>query len=310
MLARRSNHTRSATLLADYCETFGYMRLRAQRETALRSAKVEAELASRSKSEFLANMSHELRTPLNAIIGFSDLIKHLGVVSPDKNLEYAGNIADAGRHLLNIISDILDISKIESGTAELSLGPHNIRELVESSIVLMRERIEAKNQQLEVRLARDLPVLNVDGRRIKQVIINLLSNANKFTPPRGRIFVVARTIADGGVTIAVADTGAGMTPEEVQIALKPFGQVRTDHLHSHSGTGLGLPIAIALAKQHGGNLHVASEPGNGTTVMLTLPAQQPAPRVATSIPPTSPLLAVSRRSAAPPPPKIQSGAFV
>jgi two-component system cell cycle sensor histidine kinase PleC len=309
MLARRSNHTRSSTLLADYSETFGYMRLRAQRETALRSAKVEAELANRSKSEFLANMSHELRTPLNAIIGFSDLIKHLGVVSPEKNLEYAGNIADAGRHLLNIISDILDISKIESGTAELSLAPHNIRELVESSIVFVRERIESKNQKLEVKLARDLPVLNIDGRRIKQVLINLLSNAHKFTPPRGRIFVVARVIADGGVTIAVADTGPGMTSDEVQVALKPFGQVRSDHLHSHSGTGLGLPIAVALAKQHGGHLHLASEPGNGTTVMLTLPKARTAQSFAISPPPPPPA-AEPRRSVPPTLAKTQSGAFV
>ncbi len=308
MLARRLNSNRSASLLADYSETFGYMRLRAQRETALRSAQVEAELASRAKSEFLANMSHELRTPLNAIIGFSDLIKHLGVVSPEKNMEYANNIADAGRHLLNIISDILDISKIESGTAELSLAPHSIRELVESSVVLVRERIDGKGQKLEVRLARDLPVLNVDGRRIKQVIINLLSNAHKFTPPRGRIFVVARTLADGSVTIAVADTGPGMSPDDVQIALKPFGQVRSNHLHSHTGTGLGLPIAVALAKQHGGNLHVASEPGNGTTVMLTLPAarrgQQPA--TGTSQPPAG----EGRRRIESTQAKTQSGAFV
>ena len=307
MPARRPNYIRSSTLLADYCETFGYMRLRAQRETALHSAKVEAELASRSKSEFLANMSHELRTPLNAIIGFSDLIKHLGVVAPDKNLEYAGNIAEAGRHLLNIISHILDISKIESGTAELTLAPQDIRELVESSIVLVRERIEGKGQQLDVKLARDLPVLNVDGRRIKQVLINLLSNAHKFTPPRGRIFVVARTIANGGVTIAVADTGPGMTPEEVQIALKPFGQVRSDHLHSHSGTGLGLPIAVALAKQHAGHLHVASEPGNGTTVMLTLPPPQAAPRTASAI--SSSPKELPRSITSPPLAKTQSGAF-
>ena len=270
MLSRRTP-MRSSALLADYCETFGYMRLRAQRETALRAAKLEAELASRSKSEFLANMSHELRTPLNAIIGFSDLIKHLGVVSPDKNLEYATNISDAGRHLLNIISDILDISKIESGTAELALEPHDVRELVESSIMLVRERIESKGQKLEVKLARDLPVLKVDGRRVKQVIINLLSNAHKFTPPRGRIFVVARTIADGGVTIAVADTGPGMTADEVQIAMKPFGQVRADHLHSHSGTGLGLPIARKIVESHGGTISVGSARGRGATFTIALP---------------------------------------
>jgi two-component system cell cycle sensor histidine kinase PleC len=252
------------------------MRLRAQREAALRMGKAEAELASRSKSEFLANMSHELRTPLNAIIGFSDLIRHLGGANPDRNVEYAGNISDAGRHLLNIISDILDISKIESGTATLSFEKHGIRDLVESSIIFVRERIEEKNQTLNVRLARDLPTLMVDSRRIKQILINLLSNAHKFTPARGRIFLIAERTADGGASIAVADTGPGMTPEEIMVALKPFGQVRTDHLHSHSGTGLGLPIALALAKQHDGDLAVASETGAGTTVVLRLPPTGPA----------------------------------
>jgi two-component system cell cycle sensor histidine kinase PleC len=275
MLSRRTHARPTTTLLADYCETFGYMRLRAQRETALRMGKAEAELASRSKSEFLANMSHELRTPLNAIIGFSDLIRHLGGISPDRNVEYAGNIAEAGRHLLNIISDILDISKIESGTATLSFEKQDVRELVESSVVLVRDRMDQKNQRLDVRLGRDLPALVVDARRIKQILINLLSNAHKFTPPRGRILIVASRTPEGGATIAVADTGPGMAPEEIQVALKPFGQVRSDHLHSHSGTGLGLPIALALAKQHGGDLAVASEPGSGTTVVLKLPPSKP-----------------------------------
>ena len=275
MLSRRTS-TRNSTFLADYCETFGYMRLRAQRESALRMGRAEAELASRSKSEFLANMSHELRTPLNAIIGFSDLIGHLGGSNPDRNVEYAGNISDAGRHLLNIISDILDISKIESGAATLSLEEHDIREIVESSIMFVRERMDEKKQRLDIRLARNLPVLTVDGRRIKQVLINLLSNAHKFTPTRGRIFIVANRTPDGGATIAVADTGPGMTPDEIQVAIKPFGQVRADHLHSHSGTGLGLPIAIAIAKQHGGDLIVSSEAGAGTTVLLQLPQTAPA----------------------------------
>jgi two-component system cell cycle sensor histidine kinase PleC len=276
------------------------MRLRAQREVALRIGKAEAELASRSKSEFLANMSHELRTPLNAIIGFSDLIRHLGGTNPDRNVEYAGNISDAGRHLLNIISDILDISKIESGTATLSFEKHGVRDLVESSIIFVRERIEEKNQGLNVRLARDLPTLMLDSRRIKQILINLLSNAHKFTPARGRIFVIAERTADGGASIAVADTGPGMTPEEIAIALKPFGQVRADHLHSHSGTGLGLPIAVALAKQHGGDLAVASEAGAGTTVVLRLPpfiptaASEP-PRPALPTKPPPPLIEKSAR---------------
>src|SRR5438477_5379337 len=271
MYAPWQSHARSSNLLASYCETLGHMRMRAQKEMALNIARIEAELASRTKSEFLANMSHELRTPLNAIIGFSELIQHLGTGNPSKNVEYAANISDAGQHLLNVISDILDISKIESGTAALALGPHDVGKLVESSVLLVRERIEKKQQRLEVRIAPDLPMLVVDGRRIKQVLINLLSNAHKYTPARGRIAIGARRDAEGGVQISVMDSGPGMDAEEIQIALQPFGQIRPDPLQSHSGTGLGLPIAIALAKQHGGSLQVASLVGVGTTVILILP---------------------------------------
>jgi two-component system, cell cycle sensor histidine kinase PleC len=305
-MLRWRNPWRSSAVLADYCETLGYMRMRAQKELALRTGKVEAELASRAKSEFLANMSHELRTPLNAIIGFSDLIQHLGASNPERNIEYASNIADAGRHLLNIISDILDISKIESGTASLALEEHSIREVIEASVVLVRERIESKEQRLELRLARDLPALLVDSRRIKQILINLLSNAHKFTPARGRILVVASRSADGGATIAVADTGPGMTPEELRVALKPFGQIRADHLRAHNGTGLGLPIANALAKQHGGSLHIASEPGAGTTVVLALPPAAPSRDVSNDLASAG----LAERIALRPPPErlLQSGA--
>jgi two-component system cell cycle sensor histidine kinase PleC len=270
MFAPWHQQIRSPDLLASYCETLGYMKLRAQKEMALNIARLEAELASRTKSEFLANMSHELRTPLNAIIGFSELIQHMGAEHGEKNLEYAANIADAGRHLLNVISDILDISKIESGAATLAFENQDVRELVASSVLLVRERIERKQQKLDVRIAPDIPQLLVDGRRVRQILINLLSNAHKYTPAEGRITVEAAH-NPAGVQIGVTDTGPGMDADEIQIAMKPFGQVRPHALTSHGGTGLGLPIAMALAKQHGGELQVTSIVGHGTTVALFLP---------------------------------------
>jgi two-component system cell cycle sensor histidine kinase PleC len=265
------HRARSGNLLASYCETLGYMQLRAQKEMALEIARLEAELASRTKSEFLANMSHELRTPLNAIIGFSELIQHLGVEKTAKNVEYASNIADAGRHLLNVVSDILDIAKIESGTATPALERHDVGALIASSVLLVRERIEQKGQRLDVRVAPTIPAVVVDGRRIKQIVINLLTNAQKYTPPQGKIAIEATRNVEEGVEVSVTDTGPGMSAEEIQVAMKPFGQVRAHSLHSHSGTGLGLPIAAALARQHGGDLQVASIVGKGTTVTLVLP---------------------------------------
>ncbi|MGV8997320.1 MAG: sensor histidine kinase [Parvibaculaceae bacterium] len=247
---------------------------RKQSETALRAAKVESDLANRTKSEFLANMSHELRTPLNAIIGFADLLGHFSKVGRDhqKGAEYADHIATAGRHLLNIITDILDISKIESGTFELSHEEHCLREIIDQSLILVRDRARDKNQTLEFRAAPDLPTLSVDGQRLKQVFINLLSNAHKFTPEGGRIFVVAQRTTGGGATIAIADSGIGMTADQISIALTPFGQVQSAYSRAHEGTGLGLPIAAALVRQHGGEFHISSTPGAGTTIVVTLPA--------------------------------------
>ena len=277
MQIRHQGTQRPTTLLARYAATLGELQLRAQRERALKAAKVESDLANRAKSEFLANMSHELRTPLNAIIGFSGLIQHLAAegLDPGKSVEYAGNIETAGRHLLNIVSDILDISKIESGSATLDLEPFPIRDIVESSIVLIRGRIEAKHQTLEVKVGRELPVLLVDQRRIKQILINLLSNAYKFTPERGRIIVEAKRTREGGAIVSVADTGIGMSQDDLALALRPFGQVKTTHLRAHEGTGLGLPIATALTKQHGGELRIDSAPGEGTTIALILPPPPP-----------------------------------
>lgn len=274
---RHSSRSRRKSLLADYSTNLGELMSRRQSEAALRSAKIESDMASRTKSEFLANMSHELRTPLNAIIGFSEFIQHIAASGKpsDKTVEYAEHIAGAGRHLLNIISDILDISKIESGTFQLSREEYDLRDLIEACTVLIEPRIRDKRQVLEVKADQVLPVVPVDVRRIKQVLINLLSNAHKFTGEGGRIVLVATRTPDGGATIAVADTGIGMTKEQIDYAMTPFGQVQSSYARGHEGTGLGLPIAAALTKLHGGEFQIHSEPGRGTTVFFTLPPARP-----------------------------------
>jgi len=231
---------------------------------------MESALASRAKSEFLANMSHELRTPLNAIIGFSDLIGR-DVPGDERVGEYAGHIHRAGQHLLGIISDILDISKIESGSFELNYGRHPVVEIVTASVALIRPRLDAKTQLLEVKVPGDLPEIVADARRIKQVLLNLLSNANKFTPDGGKIALIAAAERSGAITFAVTDTGIGMTAEQTAHALKPFAQVDSGYARLQEGTGLGLPLAKALVEQHGGRFVIHSAPDAGTTVAFTLP---------------------------------------
>jgi two-component system cell cycle sensor histidine kinase PleC len=265
------------SLLSRYSADLGQCISRERSERALRGAAMEQALASRAKSEFLANMSHELRTPLNAIIGFSDLIGDLAGGDPGaaRTCEYAGLVNRAGKHLLKIISDILDISKIESGTFALDLERHALRDLIAASAALVKPRLAEKKQTLVLRLPAALPTVTVDGTRLKQVFLNLLSNAHKFTPEGGRIVVTAAPEADRTVTVSVRDSGIGMTSEQIAVALKPFGQVSSGRTRSHEGIGLGLPIAKALIEQHGGSFFVTSEENVGTTVTFTLPENAP-----------------------------------
>jgi two-component system cell cycle sensor histidine kinase PleC len=273
MQSRRGKSAPNHSLLSRYSHTMGELMLRRHTELAMRSAKIEADMANRAKSAFLATMSHELRTPLNAIIGFSDLIRNMKVEpqAVEAGRDYAGHIANAGRHLLEVVSDILDISKIESGTFALNIEPSNIADVIDSAVAMVRERIATKNQRLQVRVPAGLPEMAVDPRRVRQILINLLSNAHKFTGERGQILVIAQRIRDGSVTIAVADTGCGMDPDQMKIAMTAFGQVQSHFTRTQEGTGLGLPISRGLARQHGGELHLESEPGAGTTAVLTLP---------------------------------------
>ncbi len=242
----------------------------------LRAAWHEADAASRAKSEFLANMSHELRTPLNAIIGFSEIIKleMLGPLGTGRYRHYAQDIFDSGNHLLAVIGDILDISKVEAGEFELHAEPTDLEQIVEQSLRLVRERAEAAGIRIEVAIGRDLPRLLLDQRLIKQSLINLLSNAIKFSPEGGSVAVRAARGPEGSVLLSVADSGIGIAEDDIPSVLKPFSQVESAFSRSHEGTGLGLPLAKSFIEAHGGRLEIDSTVGRGTRVTLHIPAQR------------------------------------
>ncbi len=254
-----------------------------EREESLRrtsrealGAKETAEIASRAKSEFLANMSHELRTPLNAVIGFSEIIKD-GLMgdSPNENYcAYASDIHNSGKHLLELINDILDMSKIEAGKLDLVEEELDILKSVESCIVLVRERAEKSKITLEISVPGDMPKFRADLRKIKQILINLLSNAVKFTEPGGCVTIESGIEQDGSLAIRVIDTGIGMKPDEIEKALEPFGQIDGGLDRTYEGTGLGLTLTKALVELHGGDLEITSRTGEGatgTTVIARFP---------------------------------------
>ena len=265
---------KASGLLARYSDTFGEMQLRKYTERAIRAARAEAELNARSKSAFLSTMSHELRTPLNAIIGFSDLLRQPGAASPGEAGAYAEHIANAGRRLLNVVSDVLDMSRLESGSLPLDSMPLSIGDVLEIAVENARPLFAAKQQSLDLRLEENLPDISGDSKRLRQLFANLLSNASKFTSEKGRILVMAKAVKGGGVTIAIADTGVGMTHEQIVLALKPFAQVQGHLARTQEGAGLGLPLAMGIVKLHGGSLYLDSQPGAGTTAVVTLPRGQ------------------------------------
>ena len=240
------------------------------------SEKTRAETANRSKSEFLANMSHELRTPLNAIIGFSEIMGSglFGELGSPKYKEYATDIHASGTHLLELINDILDMSKIEAGRMTLETQPLEISEVVEESLRLVSGRAEMASVTVENELP-ELPVVNADKRAVKQVLLNLLSNAVKFTPAGGTIHLKGGK-KDGFVTIAVEDTGIGIPASALPKIGRPFEQVESQHSKKHKGTGLGLALSRSLVELHGGDLTIESTEGVGTTVSFTLPLAQDA----------------------------------
>ncbi|CCG07061.1 PAS domain-containing sensor histidine kinase [Pararhodospirillum photometricum] len=244
------------------------------REHTLASAKEAAELANRAKSEFLANMSHELRTPLNAIIGFSDIIQNtmFGAIGNPVYAEYARRIHESGLHLLDIISDILDLSKIEAGELTLEEAPVALAPLGEETRQMLLTRAELKGIHLLNAIAPDLPALWADALRLKQILINLMTNAVKYTPEGGEVVVRASVRPEGGVTLSVEDNGIGMDAEGIRIALTPFGQVESTYTRRQGGTGLGLPLTAKLVDAHDGLLEIQSSPGRGTTVSALFPS--------------------------------------
>jgi signal transduction histidine kinase len=230
-------------------------------------------LANQAKSEFFAKMSHELRTPLNAIIGFSEMIDngYFGPLSNKKQQERVHDINLCGNHLLQLINDILDYSKGEAGKLEIREGEVVIARVVEDSLRMVRERAKKKNQQLDINVASDLPGILADERKIKQILLNLLSNATKFTPENGKIEVRAFLNDKSEVEISVKDSGIGIPPEDIPVALSVFGQVKNRANPEEEGTGLGLPLCKMLTELHGGKFVLESELGKWTKATVIIP---------------------------------------
>ena len=219
-------------------------------------------------------MSHELRTPLNAIIGFSQIIhaEMFGPMGNSKYREYGGDIASSGQHLLSLINDLLDLSRIEAGRFKLDEEDIDLNETIPHCVHLVQDNADAAGVSLGCDLAPDLPPLRADGRAVKQILQNLLTNAVRYTLEQGRVRLRAQLTASGRFAISVSDTGIGMSPQEIETAFKPFEQVGSHLTRKHHGAGLGLPLTKHLAELHGGEIAVESKPGEGTTVTVSFPS--------------------------------------
>lgn len=244
-----------------------------QREEMLLLARREAERANRAKSEFLASMSHEFRTPLNAILGFSEIIRDevMGGIAPPVYREYGGYVHDAGGHLLNLINNVLDLSKMEAGRFDLHPEATRLAAVIDSCRSMIYGAAESAGVAISTTIAADLPLVMVDPLRFKQILLNLLSNAVKFTPSGGSVTIFAARAEDGEIRVGVADTGIGMTEAEITIALMPFQQIDGVLSRRYQGTGLGLSLAKRMTELHDGRFVIESKPGVGTTVTVCLP---------------------------------------
>ena len=246
---------------------------RRQHKAELREAKDSAEAGNRAKTEFLANMSHEIRTPLNAIIGFSDILVNqaFGPLGNEKYSEYAADIRYSGDHLLKIVNDILDLSKIEANQYELRFDYADLAKQVDAAVRILGEQIHEAGLTLSVNVAPDLPEMKVDSTAVMRMLINLLSNAMKFTESGGAVTVDACRAAGGELCISVSDTGVGIPEQDIDRVFQPFAQVATAMARDHQGTGLGLAITKWLIEQHGGRIEIESVLGEGTRVVLVFP---------------------------------------
>ncbi|MBX3497522.1 MAG: PAS domain S-box protein [Parvibaculum sp.] len=242
-------------------------------ELAVIAARDEAVLANRAKSEFLANMSHELRTPLNAILGFSEMMQRevFGPLGVPKYREYVADILKSGRHLLDVLSDIMDVSRVEAGKIEFEPGELSVAQLADACKVIVGGRIREKQQRFSVTIRKGARTIHADPRLAKQILLNLISNAIKFTPDAGRIELTARRTRAGEIALSVADTGIGIAPNDIARVVEPFVRAEGALARTHEGTGLGLALSKSFIELHGGRLEVESRLGKGTTVTVYFP---------------------------------------
>lgn len=286
VLAKDLNAT-SIKLFASRAETEGLIAELEEQKSIADEARRRAESANVAKSRFLATMSHELRTPLNAILGFSEVMQSelFGPFDNPQYKDYIGNIHDSGRHLLHLINEILDLSRIEAGRYELNEEPVFLQDILEDSIRLLKLRAESKGLTMEPDVAPNLSQVWADERAVRQICLNLMSNAIKFTPRGGRIVLTIANTGDGGQRMIVKDNGPGIPKEEIPKVLQAFGQGSLAHQTAEGGTGLGLPIVSNLIELHGGSFELQSELRKGTSAIVNFP---PA-RVLNAMPPLQPL---------------------
>jgi two-component system cell cycle sensor histidine kinase PleC len=274
MLTKSREQKKTTSLISEYSLSLGQAHLIKRIHAAELKARLEAEIANKVKSEFISNMSHELRTPLNTVMGFSKMLaEHDRRKIKDQDIAQFGQlIHDAANHLLCVINDILDISKLQSGRFALDHREINLEEILNASLNPIKQAVQEAGIELIRRVRSDLPPLRGDAQKLRQVFTNVAANALKFTSRGGSIVIDAQKTADGGATVIIRDTGVGMTSEELNVALTPFGQVDGGRSRSHEGAGLGLPIAKSLVELHGGHFFISSAKNVGTEVQITLPS--------------------------------------